>query len=133
MVKMLVPYPENCTGCRFCEMACTDIPRGRDKPRRCAAAGPPEKREVGFPVRVHALHGLWQGMLYASLPGRAIKKKDGVVYVDQEMCTACGACVEVCPFGVMRMEEKAFKCDLCGGDPDLRQVLSDEGDRLRRA
>jgi len=50
-------------------------------------------------------------------PVEAIKKKDGVVYVDEELCTSCGECVEVCPFGVMRMEEKAFKCDLCGGDP----------------
>jgi carbon-monoxide dehydrogenase iron sulfur subunit len=50
-------------------------------------------------------------------PVEAIKKKDGKVYVDQEECTACGTCVEVCPFGVMRMEEKAFNCDLCGGSP----------------
>jgi Fe-S-cluster-containing hydrogenase component 2 len=50
-------------------------------------------------------------------PVGAIKVVDGIVTVDEEECTACGTCVEVCPFGVMRMEEKAFKCDLCGGDP----------------
>ena len=32
-------------------------------------------------------------------------------------CLGLATCVEACPFGVMRMEETAFKCDLCGGDP----------------
>jgi len=50
-------------------------------------------------------------------PVDAIKVEDGIVTIDEDECTACGSCVDACPFGVMRMEETAFKCDLCGGDP----------------
>ena len=117
MVKMLVPYPENCTGCRFCEMACTIF---HDKVVNHANARLQVHRrgvKIDFPSVCTQCVACGKECCMLHCPVDAIKKKDGVVYVDQELCTACGACVEVCPYGVMRMEETAFKCDLCGGDP----------------
>ena len=40
--------------------------------------------------------------------------------IDEEKCTGCMKCVRECPFqGINydRMNKKALKCDLCGGDP----------------
>ena len=43
-----------------------------------------------------------------------------VLVVDEEKCTNCGDCYDVCPYGVIHEHperEVAFKCDLCDGDP----------------
>jgi anaerobic carbon-monoxide dehydrogenase iron sulfur subunit len=43
-----------------------------------------------------------------------------VLAVDEALCTNCGECYAVCPYGVIREHPermKAFKCDLCDGDP----------------
>lgn len=49
----------------------------------------------------------------------------GAVIVNKDLCTACGMCVEACPFGYMSLDDflqKATKCDLCGGNPKCVQV-----------
>ena len=59
-------------------------------------------------------------------PREAIFTKAGVLYVDEDKCDACAEiadgprCVPACPWEVIHLHpqrEKAFKCDLCEGDP----------------
>ena len=124
MVKMLVPYPDKCTGCRFCEMACTLYHEG--KINHADARLQVHKRDVriDFPsVCTHCV-ACKDECCVTACPVEAIKIEDGIVRVDEDECTACGTCVEVCPFGVMRMEDTAFKCDLCGGDPTCVKFCS---------
>ncbi len=50
--------------------------------------------------------------------GCAVKYLSGVasLSLEKEKCTGCGACVEVCPHGVLRMQEKKVEItdlDLC--------------------
>ena len=43
-----------------------------------------------------------------------------VLVVDEEKCTNCGDCYDVCPYGVIHEHPErqvAFKCDLCDGTP----------------
>jgi Fe-S-cluster-containing dehydrogenase component len=49
----------------------------------------------------------------------AIANREGIVLIDRETCTACGACVEACPFGAILQDADglAWKCDFCGGSP----------------
>ncbi len=45
--------------------------------------------------------------------------------VDERACTGCGACVEACRFGAIRLDPVsglASKCDLCGGEAWCVQV-----------
>ncbi len=46
--------------------------------------------------------------------------KGYVLVVDEDLCTNCGECYDVCPYGVIHEHpdrEVAFKCDLCDGEP----------------
>jgi Fe-S-cluster-containing dehydrogenase component len=50
----------------------------------------------------------------------SVEGSTGARVVDEEKCVGCGECVTACQFEMVRINEetgKAFKCDLCGGDP----------------
>jgi anaerobic dimethyl sulfoxide reductase subunit B (iron-sulfur subunit) len=57
----------------------------------------------------------------AACPQGAIGKRvtDGLVLVDEALCTGCETCVEACAFGVPQLEEDGTmqKCDLCCDQP----------------
>jgi Fe-S-cluster-containing hydrogenase component 2 len=122
---------KRCTGCHMCELACsayhegayrhtaarlrvdcnpttaeikghTCLQTGCSKCREVCAEGAIETREIEVrAVDRHPLRGV-------------------VLVVDAERCTDCGDCYDVCPYGVIGEHpatHKAFKCDLCDGEP----------------
>lgn len=47
----------------------------------------------------------------------------GIVRIDVKTCIGCGRCKEACPFDSIRIrDKKAYKCDLCDGDPACTKV-----------
>jgi Fe-S-cluster-containing dehydrogenase component len=50
-------------------------------------------------------------------PADAIRKRDdGIVILDEKVCTGCRACLEACPYGAIGFDEAqgiARKCNLC--------------------
>jgi len=58
-------------------------------------------------------------------PVGAISKDNvsGIVDIDMDTCIGCEKCKEVCPFdSIIIRNKKAYKCDLCGGDPECIKV-----------
>jgi Fe-S-cluster-containing dehydrogenase component len=50
----------------------------------------------------------------------AIAPHTGAKVVIERTCVGCAVCTIACPFGTVFIDpatRKAFKCDLCGGDP----------------
>jgi Fe-S-cluster-containing dehydrogenase component len=46
----------------------------------------------------------------------AVREKDGIVYVQEDLCVGCKACMIACPWTVPQWNEatgKVIKCDLC--------------------
>ena len=129
-VKRIVADPQRCMACRACELACAvahaetsdlvlAIRQGAAKPRiYIESAGglavPLQCRhcEDAPCMRVCPTAALWR------------EGETAPVVVEQAKCIGCAYCVEVCPFGVIRLAQSAtgglpgngkavVKCDLC--------------------
>lgn len=113
-------YPDLCTGCRICELACSMVHDGvfnPEKARITIHSSSLDAMEKAL-ICVHCK----KPKCMEACPVDAISKdsESGVVLVDVEICTGCGDCVEACPFDAMKLHSdtgKAINCDLCGGDP----------------
>jgi carbon-monoxide dehydrogenase iron sulfur subunit len=118
--RVLKIIPQKCTGCMQCELACAFVQVGAFQPSRSV-------------IRVHMFDELAQYAPYTcfqcaeawcmtACPVNAIAinpDTDAKVVLDS-VCVGCALCVVACPFGTILMDprtKKAFKCDLCGGDP----------------
>ncbi len=116
--KTLMVEPSKCTGCRSCEMACSLYHEGKCSP-------------VLSRMRVVKYEAL--GKSYPSVCSQCSKPKclesctngavklneaTGAVTIDESLCTGCRSCLVACPqVGFNTQKRVAFKCDLCGGEP----------------
>lgn len=118
-VRLKVARAADCTGCRICEVACSNAHGG------------------GFDVEAARLY-LKEGRggprpLVCTLCGRCVEvcptgalsmdERTGAVILEESRCDSCGICVEECPVGVIRMDEnrRPLICDLCGGAPECEE------------
>ena len=123
--KILVSDPLKCTGCKDCEVACSVRHTGVRKTPR---------------TRIHIIGGARGGFYLpttcqqcvnppcmAVCPNRAIYRDKDLdrVMVREELCVGCKMCVSACPTGAMGLDPelgRAYKCDLCDGDPQCVRV-----------
>jgi Fe-S-cluster-containing hydrogenase component 2 len=124
-IKTLLVDPSRCTGCRTCEMACSLYHDGKCSP-------------VLSRIRIIKYEAL--GKSYPSIcsqcskpqcssacPSGAIKpgEKTGALTVDETLCTGCRTCLVACPqIGFHPQKKVAFKCDLCGGEPQCARFCT---------
>ena len=117
---------ESCTGCVLCSLICSLVKEGECNPSK---------------ARIYCESYMIEGLRYPRVcincaepacvevcPTGALRKEEmsGYVVFDVETCTRCGACVEACEFGGIRLspEGDVIKCDLCGGDPQCVRVCA---------
>jgi anaerobic carbon-monoxide dehydrogenase iron sulfur subunit len=120
-VKRIVADPVKCLACRSCELACAlahaeseDLVQALQdgaRPRIYVEAA--DQRAVPLQCR-HCD----DAPCIAVCPSGALARleADAPVLVNQDKCIGCEFCVQVCPFGVIRLtsDRKAvIKCDLC--------------------
>ena len=108
-----------CSGCRTCELACSFWHHKEyspsltrifiEKQERAGIDEPVICRQCDDPACEEAC------------PNEAFyRSENGILNIDAEKCTGCGACVEACPFKAVRISpsvQKAMMCDLCNGAP----------------
>ena len=99
-----------CTGCRTCEMVCAII-HGSTAPSHSRI-----KVDSLFPgVDIPSLCKHCIDPPCFKCPFGAMKRENGIVIIDEDICVGCGVCVQACPIGAIKIiESKAIKCDLCG-------------------
>jgi anaerobic carbon-monoxide dehydrogenase iron sulfur subunit len=130
---------KKCTGCHMCELGCSAFHEAGFRPsvaRLFADVNP-----TTAVIKGHTCLQTGCAKCQEACPNDAIvtktitvrpagefasREKIGesvtgyVLVVDDEKCTNCGECYDVCPTDVIHEHpdrEVAFKCDLCDGDP----------------
>ena len=106
-----------CCGCRHCEMVCSFHHEGRFSPSLSRITVLKEdKYGFDYPVFCHQCDTCPP---VKACPTGALSRTSLVtVRVNEEYCTGCGSCVDVCPLNAIKIySSKPIVCDLCGGNP----------------
>jgi Fe-S-cluster-containing hydrogenase component 2 len=124
---------KNCTGCQLCQLACSAIKNGNFSvsQSRIRVLNRRDGRE-----KIIVCHQCKSCKCLESCHYSAFKKntKTGGIYIDQDECQACFACIDACPFGAVWLDhsnETPMVCDLCGGSPPCVEACPSEALTLK--
>jgi anaerobic selenocysteine-containing dehydrogenase/Fe-S-cluster-containing hydrogenase component 2 len=108
-----------CTGCYACQVTCKaeyDIPLGTFRCRVETYQSGNYPHIIKFFLPRLCNHCDNAPCIEACEEKALYKNQDGVVIIDNDMCTGCQACYEKCPYSAIetnRCTGKAEKCDFC--------------------
>ncbi|RLC02829.1 MAG: (Fe-S)-binding protein [Deltaproteobacteria bacterium] len=130
-MKQLKINPDQCIGCRACELACALENDGvlASGHSRIDVISFTESREYGLPYHFPSTcRQCEDAPCLITCPEDAIawdKQNKRILQIDREACTGCSLCIHACPFGAIRMESesrKVYKCELCNGYPACVEI-----------
>lgn len=104
--------PNKCIGCKACESACRNenATSGLVKWRKVRSIS------IKYNLSVACNH-CSSPECFRVCPNQAyVKKRNGVVLIDQNKCDGCRTCIPACPFGANQFNpetNKVSKCQLC--------------------
>jgi carbon-monoxide dehydrogenase iron sulfur subunit len=124
--KILDIIPANCTGCKECEVACSMIQAGVDDPELSRIRILNLNKDDGFYLPT-TCQQCEEPPCLTVCPEEAISRDEelGRVIIDNGRCIGCRMCFSACPIGAIGFDDaggRAFKCDLCGGNPECVRV-----------
>jgi carbon-monoxide dehydrogenase iron sulfur subunit len=120
MTKMLMIYPDRCTGCHNCALSCSFHHDGEFRPHTSRIKVLSWELE-GFSMPT-TCQQCEDAPCVAVCPTAAMYDEPVASRVawDETKCIGCRSCTMACPFGAVVYETKKrriIKCDLCDGDP----------------
>jgi Fe-S-cluster-containing dehydrogenase component len=120
-VNLLIDY-SLCTGCKICQLTCSQKKCGSFNPSRALLRIKDQDEVYHSPVVCMQCGN--PACLKVCPMGAISKNRNGTVLIDNEKCTGCGICQKYCPQQVITLysenkntKKKAHKCDLCDGFP----------------
>ena len=111
---------EACWGCKTCEVACKQENRAADGVKLISVleVGPGMiDGKLDFVFRVNLCRHCDDAPCADACPEEAIVKRlDGMVVMDNDLCTGCQSCISACPYDAIEFDDDkdiAQKCNLC--------------------
>lgn len=133
-MKLIDISHNNCVGCRLCEFVCSLVHENecsttmsRIRILRDEEFG---NNLVSLCMQCEEAHCL-NSCAYDAI---SRDEKTGAVLIDSKLCNGCEACLVVCPVNAVFFDKQknlAFKCDLCGGDPECVKFCSRQALKLK--
>jgi carbon-monoxide dehydrogenase iron sulfur subunit len=120
-------FPERCTGCQSCEMACSLSHEGS-----CSSSFSriqiKKWEEISVYIPTVCQH-CEKPPCIDVCPTRARKRvpETNAVVTDEELCVGCKSCIYACPYGAPVLHpvtKRTMTCDLCHGHPLCTQVCT---------
>ena len=119
-MKSLHIIPEKCTGCMQCELACSWVQTGTFQPSRSVIRVNVFDEEASYaPYTCVQCAEAWC-MNACPVNAIAVDPATGAKVVLDKVCVGCHLCTIACPYGTIFYNpdsHKAFKCNLCNGQP----------------
>lgn len=118
MQKKIEYLGTGCSGCRVCASVCAWFNEGSQNFKHGRIKIVKEGHDVDYPVicKQCKMPKCAEACKFGALSHNIV----GVLTVNREKCTGCGACVRACEYGGIKIHpllKKAMKCDLCNGQP----------------
>jgi anaerobic carbon-monoxide dehydrogenase iron sulfur subunit len=128
-MKQLRIIPDKCTGCLQCELACSFVQTGTFQPSRSVIRVYIFDEQASYsPYTCFQCDEAWC-MTACPVNAIALDSTTGAKVVMDNVCVGCAVCTIACPYGTVFYNpetHKAFKCDLCGGDPACAKACPTE-------
>lgn len=109
-----------CWGCKTCEVACKqefDLPAGIRLISVLDDGSENQDQQPHFAYRVSLCRHCDDPPCEAVCPDGAIEKRsDGIVVMDEGVCSGCQLCLDACPYDAIAFDDRkgrALKCNLC--------------------
>jgi len=115
----LVGNEEKCSGCRACQVACSEAHGHGFNPSQSRMFV--IKDDISGHDRPIACLYCIDAACVVACPANALTQtKHGWLALDEVLCIACGACILACPFDALRLDPSSrtpLACDGCNGSP----------------
>jgi anaerobic carbon-monoxide dehydrogenase iron sulfur subunit len=132
--KTLIVDPDKCTSCRLCELACSGRNAGTYRPARSHVRVTIDVDKAFYFPRV-CLQCDDAPCIEACPAGALVRDaRTNAVIVLEDQCSDCRLCEPACPYGAIRdWEGRAWKCELCDGDPECVRFCAPQALRFESA
>ncbi|UCE74448.1 MAG: 4Fe-4S dicluster domain-containing protein [Methanomassiliicoccales archaeon] len=116
-MRYLFTYPEKCTGCRQCAIACALNKSGECNPKKGAINVLRDEFER-YEIQFVCLQCEDPECVAVCMKNAIERGEDQIIRIDPDKCIGCRMCVVACPYGaISSFEGDIIKCDLCDGEP----------------
>ena len=126
--RVLIYYPERCTGCKYCEIGCSLLHFGVINLEKSHIRALFDEKMKKFEAVV-CLH-CEDPVCAASCPVEAIVRDEetGWVKINPMRCIGCKSCIIACPLSIPWFDEDhrvAMKCDFCDPARDGKPICAE--------